>query len=329
MKNILWFLLVTSFCTGRLQAQEAADSNSIKLFVDQEELAKANPEHSYNLRQRLQTRITQLINQTGVAEIGYSNFIVTPRFDVLSTSLDESGIARLYLAECELSITISRRAYGGHGGAAYQSFSKKLMGSSSKKEDAIANAINSLSYRDNGIVEFFKQAKVKIDKYFKTNCNEIIKEAQQAYDLKEFGKSIALYFSIPSTAPCYEEARNRSIGVYMRFVEDQCDKQLLQLKAVLSVAKTTDTVSSARYYKEALEIMKNMNPASTKCYSEAKILIEKIENRFDEQQKHEWAEESRKNANEAQVQKEMFRAMGRINSNYQPAQATPTVIIAK
>lgn len=330
MKNILWFLFVISCCISRLRAQEDTDVNAIKLFVDQWKLAAANPQLSYKLQQRLQTRVTQLINQTGVAEIGYSNFIVTPRFDVLSTSLDESGIARLYLAECELSITISRRDYGGSGGATYESFSKKLVGSASGKDEAIANAINNISSHDNGIVEFFKQSKVKIDKYFKTNCKDIIREAQQAYDLKDFGRSIALYFSVPSSAPCYEEARNRSVGVYMRFVEDSCDKQLIQLKALLSVARTADTAASARHYNDALAIMMNMNPASTKCYSEARIIIDKIEQYFDVQQKHAWEEASKKTANEAQVQKEMFKAMARINGNYQPAQpATPTVIIAK
>lgn len=330
MKNIFWLLFVTACCTGRLLAQEEANVNAIKLFVDPQKLGDANPDLSDKLKQRLQSRITQLINQTGVAEIGYSNFIVTPRFDVLSTSLDESGIARLYLAECELGITISRRDYSGSGGAAYASFSKKLVGSAAGKEEAIANAINTLSYNDNSVVSFFKQAKVNIDKYFKTNCKDIIKEAQQAYDLKEFGRSIALYFSVPSTAPCYEEARNRSVGVYMRYVEDNCDKQLIQLKALLSMAKTSDTTASVRRYDKALEIMMNMNPASTKCYSEAKIIIEKIEQYFDEQQKHAWAEASKRSANEAQVQKEMYKAMARINSNYQPSQtATPTVIIAK
>jgi len=328
MKNIFWLLLFAFFCNSGLLAQEEADINSIKLFVDQGKLAAANLELPYKLQQRLQTRVTQLINQTGVAEIGYSNFIVTPKLDVLSNTVDEAGIAKIYLAECELSITISRRDYGGSGGAAYESFSKKLVGSGSGKDEAVANAINTLSFRDSGVVTFFRQAKVRIDKYFKTNCKDIIREAQQAYDLKEFGRSIALYFSVPSSAPCYEDARKLSVGVYMRFVEDNCDKQLLQLKALVSMAKSSDTASSNRY-NAALEIMKNMNPASVKCYGEAKLLIEKIEKNFDERQKHEWEESSKKTANEAQVQKEMYKAMARINSNYQPAAATPTVIIAK
>jgi hypothetical protein len=326
MKNILWLLLVGTCCTVRLQAQEDTAVNAIKLFVDQDKVTEANQKLAEPLRQRLQSRVTQLINQTGVAEIGYSNFLVIPRFDVVETSVDESGLTRLCLAVCELNITISRRDYGGSGAATYESFTKKLTGSGSGKDLAIANAINNLSYNDIGIVTFFKQAKVKIDQYFKTNCKDIIKEAQQAYDLKQFGKSIALYFSVPSTAPCYEEARQRSVGVYVRYVEDNCDKQLIQLKALLTMAKTTDTATASRHYNEALDIIQNMNPASTKCYSEAKILIEKIESHFDELQKHAWDEASKRNANDAMVQKEMFKAMGRISSNYQPSQPAATTV---
>src|SRR4051812_46639948 len=117
MKNILWLLFIIACCTSRLQAQEDTNVNAIKLFVDQYKLMAANPTLDNILQQRLQNRVTLLINQTGVAEIGYSNFIVTPRFDVLSTNRDEAGITAIYLAECELSITISRRDYGGRGGA--------------------------------------------------------------------------------------------------------------------------------------------------------------------------------------------------------------------
>lgn len=329
MKNIVLLIIAVCSFTMRLTAQETAEYNAIKLFIDQEKLSTENPTLPEPLRQRLYTKVMQLINQTGVAEVGYSNFLVTPKFDVLGTSLDEASIPRLYLAECELSLSISRRDFSDQGAASYASFSKKLIGSGSSKDNAIANAINNISPQDNTLVGFFKQSKAKIDHYFKTNCKEIIKEAIQAYDLKEFGKSIALYFSVPSSAPCYEEARSRSIGVYVRYIEDNCDKQLIQLKALIALAQTNDATASAKHYSEVLAIMKNLNPTSPKCYNEAKLLIQKIENRFNEQQKREWELESKRSITEAQLKKEMYKAMGRISSNYQPSSGAPTVIIAK
>lgn len=329
MKKHILFVIAMFTVILRSQAQATDDHSAIKLFIDPGTLESTNPDLTGNLQDRLYQKIVQLINQTGVAEIGYSTFLVSPVFDVLSTSVDQAGIAKVWLAECELSLSIYSREFGKAGAASYASFVKKITGSGASKEEAIANGINSISPADNEITDFLKRSKSKIDAYFKAHCEDVITEASQAFKLKEYGKSIALYFSIPSSAPCYDKARSTSIGVYMKYVEDDCEKQLIKLKAITTLAITNDTARSASRYDEALRIIINMDPASAKCYAEARKEIEKIEKRFDENQKREWELESKKSSNTAELQKEMVKAMGKISSNYHPQPAGGTIIISK
>ncbi len=72
--------------------------------------------------------------------------------------------------------------------------------------------------------------------------------------------------------------------------------------------------------------MSGLSPASDKCYAEALLQITKIEKRFDEEQKQKWELKRKESANEAGVKKEMYKAMGRISSNYQPSSGNTTII---
>jgi len=310
------------------QAQSGADYSAIKLYLDYSRVGYVNKDLSPALQNRLCTKITGLINQAGIAEIGYSTFVVVPRFDILNTSVDESGMARVFMTEAELSITIERRSYGTGNGAVYASVSKRIIGSGMSKEESQANAINGFSPSDKELVSFMEQSKAKITAYFQAHCHEVLAEARQAYAMNDYGRSIALYFSIPSNAPsqCYREATAACKVVYSKYMEDECNKKLIGLKAL--VARALDDNAPAGTYEEAIKLIRDLDPASGDCYEEAKMVITKIENRFDEKQKREWEMKKKQLSDATEIQKGAIKAMARINSSYQQS-SSPTVIIAK
>lgn len=127
MKKIILFILFASVWLSKIYAQEFDANNAIKLFIDQEYIAKVNDSLSPPLVKRLYTKTIQMVNQTGIADVGYSTFLLTPKLDVLTVSSDDAGTGRLYLAECELSLSISRIDYGNAGAASYASFAKKYL----------------------------------------------------------------------------------------------------------------------------------------------------------------------------------------------------------
>lgn len=322
MRKLALIFFVGMF-TLQTKAQVEDNYSNIKLFVSRVGILTKNTSLDSNQRERLYTKTQQLITKTGIAELGYSTFLVSPKLDTISVSVDQTGIGKVYLAECELSITIERMTVGGQGGAVFNSFSKNITGSGMSKAEAIRNAVSSISPSDARIVAFLNTSKQMIDKYFQVHCKDVVKQAEQALAIKNYELSIALYFSVPTNAPCHLDALKASEGVYNTYQMDQCDKNLIKLKAYVAMA-LNDLKSS--YYDEAMKIINTLTPTS-KCYIEASKEIEKIEKRFTEEQKQEWDLIKKQSHENSDVKKEMYKAMGRISSNYQPS-SDKTIIIA-
>ena len=143
------------FFSSALFAQTDEGMDAIKLFVSQYYISLDNKSVlDSNQVERLFRKTQQMVNKNGVAELGYSNFLVTPKFDVLDVSIDQAGISKIYLAECELNMSIQRTSRNGNGGAVFNSYSKKYTGSGSSRNDAINNALNKISSSDNGLISF-------------------------------------------------------------------------------------------------------------------------------------------------------------------------------
>lgn len=330
MKSILILAGCLLLCLIQLRAQDSGDYSAIKLFLDQEKLDENNPDLTESQRDRLASKVTELINQTSITEKGYSDFLVIPRFRILSTSVDETGMAKIYLAECELSLTIERRSFSDQGAAVFASFSKRIMGSASASGEATSNAINSILPNDNDIVAFLQQSKAKISAYFKAHCADVIKEAMRASQLGDFAKSISIYFSVPADAPCYPTAMQASVTDYKRYLQDTCKKLLLKLKSRAARTHDSDpgdTASVRTSYDIILGSLEDMGPACGPCYDEVQALIDKMEARFDERERQEWEMKKKSLSDETEVRKEMYKAMSKISNNYQPGN-NPTVIIA-
>ncbi|HEY4334531.1 MAG TPA: hypothetical protein VGM89_01500 [Puia sp.] len=314
-------VLAIGLCFSTASAQE--EHPAVKLYVDGGRLDTTIL--SADARQRIETRVTQWIDQTGIAEQGYSNFYVIPTFHVLSSSKDVAGAMPIYLKECELSLTVERHVYRGSGFATFNTVTRRLFGSGTSEQDALTNAINGLPGADEEFVGFVRQTRTKISDYYRTHCPEVIDEANQAFGFGDFGRSIALYFSIPSDAPCYKLAQDGLQKAYAKYVDYDCKNKLIRLKAYVAKAQSVDSNVSRDEYNNAVAVIEKLDPASKACFLEATQIIMKIESRFDEHQKQTWELKKKQAADDAELRKEMVKTVGRISHDYQPG---PTVIIA-
>lgn len=324
-KYLLSFIIAVSLVLN-ISAQGVQENSAIKLFLDPASIVadnKALPDPN-----RLYLKITQLVNQTGIVELGYSTFLVVPKLDVESVSSSNAGVERVFLAECNLSLLVKRtkREEGTTSEAVFNSRSWRITGSGSTNDEAISNALSNISNIDRKVVDFFTDVKQKITDYFKINCNLVIKEAERAINIKNYQEAIALYYSVPSNAPCYNAAMDASQKVYATVVKDLCEKRLVKLKSYVALAQSQNT-DKVNYYTLALGVMEEMNPASDKCFAEAKLEIEKIEKRLAAEEKNKWDLLKKYYADEAQVKKEMYKAMQKINLTYNPASVGNVTII--
>ena len=129
--------------------------------------------------------------------------------------------------------------------------------------------------------------------------------------------AVALLFSVPANAPCYEEARARSIGVWNDYQQKECEKQLIKLRAMIAMAQSKANADS-NYYTKAMDLIKDLQPTD-KCYSEVKRLVDQLDKKFDTRQREEWALIKKLSQDEVHVKKEMFKAMGKMSASYQPS----------
>lgn len=312
-------------------SQQVDNLDAIKLFIDKYDVQSENIEHlNTSQSDRLFQKISQLMNRVGITEYGYSTFLVTPKLDVISLDEDNAGITKTVLAECELILTVKRvfnsnRSNQTQGSATMNTFSRKIMGSGFTKAEAISNAISNISSldKDDTVRRFFEVSKSKINEYYKVHCDDVLKEAKQALAMKNYRKSIALSFSVPTNAPCYKKAYDDAILVYNTYIEDECERQLIQMKIHAALAQKSDADFKI-HCDSVVKIMGEIEPSAEKCYAAAKVIIAGIEQKLNEQQKRDWEAYKLTVTERNQLERERLKAIQKINVNYVPSE---TIII--
>jgi hypothetical protein len=327
MKN--YFLILVICSVYSLFGQDKDEYSAIKLYIDQYQILEDNKNNlTENEINRLYQRTSQLVNQAGITEAGYSNFLVSPILDVISNDEDNAGTTKTYLAVCELFITIKRTNIDKEeplGAATFATFTKKIMGSGFTKEEARSNALSNIRASDEDYRDFFLDTKKKIDEYYKLHCKDVIKEAQQALALKNYVKSISLNFSVPTNSPCYAEAYDSAEKVYQTYIDDKCEKQILLMNNYAALALKGGT-NSDFYYTEIIKIIGDISPSSKRCYDAATLIIEKIEKNITEKQKQDWELKKIYSEDEKAMTKERLKEIQKISENYRPQS---TLIINK
>lgn len=301
------------------QDTDTEKADKISLFVGL--VPDSNRDLDDAQRERLRNRITQCANRTGIVSVGVSNFLLHPQMDVNEVTVVET-MKRMYIAKCEITLAIARTDYKNFPGQSFGSTSFKVTGSGADSALAINNAIQQIRTDDPAISRFIVSTKARILDYYMTHCDEVVMEARRHYELQQHSLSIGLLFSVPTSAPCYDEARKMSINVYKEFLKDECEQQLLQLRSVLVASKAGDR---AQRHAQALKLVSAMNP-SADCYQEAYGMINKLDAELDEEQRRAWNLQRAIVENEAEVRKEAYRAMAAMSSQADPM---TTVIVTR
>ncbi len=317
-----YILILVAISVQFLFAQNTNNYSAIKLYVDKNQIAEENKNNlTENEINKLYQRISQLVNQSDITEIGYSNFLVSP---VLNISITESpsGITKTVLAKCELFITIKRININKDatlGSASFATFFKRITGAGFTEQEARSNALSNIRTSDDDYSDFFLETKRKIEEYYNVHCNDVLREAAQALALKHYSRSISLYYSVPSSAPeeCYKKACDSIQKVYDIYVLDECEKQVRKMKYLATLAQTDETKAS-EYYEDIIKIIEEISPSAKRCFAAAKQVMEKIEKKLDEKQRQEWELKKINASDEKEMEKERIKAIKNINQNYVP-----------
>lgn len=302
------YFLILAFMGELLIArgQNTSELNKIALSVVMPDNVEGLDENNIS---KLETKIIQIVNSTGLAANGYNNnFVIYPKFAIYDTNIVETGLQNVTIINCELSIFIKQV----DNNVIYSSINKSIKGSGKDKQSALANAIIKINTNDNEFKSFIEKGKTRIIQYYDSNCNDFIIRADAIAKQQDFEQSIALLSSIPSEVACFYKVQNKIIEIYKTFQSYRCSSLLQQAK--------TDIARNE--YNSSLMALSQIDP-STKCGAEAKMLIGKIEGKIDAENKQQWQATMLIYKDAVQLEKQRINAVRDIAVEYAKNQPKP------
>ncbi len=239
-------------------------------------------------RVNLENKLEKLITSSGFSSsIGSdSRFILTPNITVLSKNIVSGAPPKVALL---LDVTF----YIGDGvsGVKYGSASVEVRGVGSNETKAYNSAIRRIGHNNKELKKLLELSKSKIVNYFNSNCNNILKEADNYASLNQFDDALIVLNSIPKEiSKCYAYASNKLKPIYKRKIDSEC--KILITKAENAWNYGLDYEAA----KEAGEYLSEIDPASS-CYSEAKKLFQLINKSLEKEAAKKWEFELKKQEN--------------------------------
>lgn len=217
--------------------------------------------------QKVESKLIDMINNSNEATVGYNNdFVLAAKLSAGETGRVEGGMQNITVTTIEVSLMIKQVG----SNVIYNSVTKKVKGSGSTKEAAIANALSTWNISDNSYAQFIATGRDKIIKYYQDNCNQIIQWAANYEAKKDYEQALSLLQSVPPAAPCYKTASKKAVDMYVKYQKNLCTRQIAIARSEIAI----------RNYERAAEVLQMIEPTSG-CATESKQLMAEISGRID------------------------------------------------
>lgn len=309
IKHTIIILLLFIIHTGVAQ-DSTEDINSMSLSVILPDNSEYLTEKSLS---KIESKIQHIVSKHGISGKGYSNeFLIYPKFEIFDESTIE-GMRNLVVIEVEFNLFIQQYS----NKRIFSSYNKSIKGSGYTKEKAITNAISKITLSDKKLEEFIIDGKEKILNYYRTNCDQIIGDADAFISTKKYQQAIALISSVPREAnDCYTSIQKKSIEAYNAYQEQMCKQHILIAKSKIANNE----------YSAALRTLSFIDVNSS-CANEAENLIRNTSSKVDQRDKKYWDLMLKKHNDRQNLHKYRLDTMKEITKAYYNSK--PNTIIYK
>jgi hypothetical protein len=304
---------ILSLLFAAMSTMAVAQNCEIQLMVSP---VQQGDEVTDGFNNMLMTRLTNVITQKGVAADPYFNqFFITGKFThfyketlpgpPMQTAMHST--LTLYIGDA-----INQQVY------ATESFEVRGVGNS--LERALLNAMTQINGKNQKIEALIDKGKKKILDYYNNNYETLLKKAQAAAAVNEYGEALYYIASIPECCEGYAQAYAMLNQVFTEKLTRE-GKQLLQLAQAVYFADR-----SANGAAKALQYLAMIDPSSP-VQGEAMKLAQEIK----EQTKSDYDFETRQKYRDAvSLEKDRIaaaRAVGVAWGNGQKAQTTNLMFV--
>lgn len=224
---------------------------------------------------KVSTKVMGILAQNGVSSAGISNGIVMyPKFEIYDESEVSTGMQNLTVVDVTLSLFIKQV----DDNAIFASTSRQVRGSGKNRDQALNAAINAIKPNDPKWSEFIGQAKKKMVQYYERMCPRLLAQADQLSKTGKLEEAISMLFNIPKEVNCYEQARSRTIALYQQYINENCNRLILEAKGSLA----------QNNYAAAMRAVEKIDPNSS-CFKEADKLISAAAKEVEDEHLRRWA----------------------------------------
>lgn len=245
-------------------AQPAADNTEygivLSVLLDNEEEIPADA------ARYLSNKLAQTITANGVGAFeGFSRFFITARLGLATRDIVPGPPAQI--AE-NMEITLYIADYFDQKIFATTTINAKGVGTNESK--AFINAVKNLNPHAEPVAAFVRKGKDKIIDYYRAQCDNIIKQAQNLAVQKKYEEALYLLTSIPDAAgDCYDKALNATAVIFQQYTDYLCEVNLALAKAAWAAEQNSAGAQKAGVY------MSLIYPDAA-CYGEAQTLYTEI-----------------------------------------------------
>jgi hypothetical protein len=229
---------------------------------------------------KLETKLTNLLNNSKTFSYGYSNdFVLQAIIDDTESGVVQGGLENINVIKLEVSFIIKQLSTGKN----YGSFIKTFKGSGKNESQAIANSFSQINPTDKALHNFLLESKINIDNFYKENCTKIIQNANNIAKTGDYESSISLLQSIPDNNTCFKNAQEISISYYKQYQKKLCSINLTKAKSEIAL----NNFEKAVYYLDFIDY-------ESECYKDALNLIDQISSKINRKEKEAMDLESKR-----------------------------------
>jgi len=186
-------------------------------------------------------------------------------------------------APTKVVLNLELGLYIGDGirGSLFTSKTMNLKGVGVNENKAYISAVKRLNPNNKNIQSVLDEAKKKIMAYYNSNCESLIKEAQNLENQNRLQESLAILISVPENSSCFSRVERKVSSLYQKTIDRDCKKKLLLATSIWSANQDLNAAN------EAGGVLASIDPYS-EGFSQVQVLFSKIETRAKELGDRDW-----------------------------------------
>ena len=216
-----------------------------------------------------ENKLRNVISSLGQQSADGSRFVLACKISALDSEVTGTKLIQRLDVTYAVGDELTNTCYG--------STSVEVTGIGNTEAQAMTSALRNL--RPNAeLKKIVSVATERIKEYYDKNSPAIIKKAKTLMAKQSWEEALYELAYIPEESACYSEALDLMETIYKANLNHDAKQLLSQAQALWSADPNPGETA-----KEALELLGQIN-TSAECYSQAKALMRKIENRNEKPQ---------------------------------------------